>query len=106
MSDFPPPLQSNSDERLMALLAHLSVFVLAILGPLILMIAKKDSPFVEDQSKEALNFQLAMFIISFATCGFGALICVPMMLIFGIIAGLEAQKGNVYRYPYTFRLVK
>jgi uncharacterized protein len=107
MSDFSPPSKSDSDDRLMAMLCHLSVLVsMAILGPVIMLIIKKESPFVQDQAKEALNFHLSMVIISFATCGFGAIICVPMLLIFGIIAGIEAQKGVAYRYPFTFRLVK
>lgn len=101
-----PPSKSESDDRLMAMLAHLSVLVgLTILGPIILMVIKKESPFIQDQCKEALNFQLSMLILSFATCGIGVIVCVPMLFIFGIIAGLEANKGVAYRYPFTFRMI-
>jgi uncharacterized Tic20 family protein len=101
-----PPSKSDSDDRLMAMFAHLSVLVgLSILGPIILLIIKKESPFIQDQCKEALNFQLSMLILTFATCGIAGLACIPMLLIFSIIAGLEANKGVAYRYPFTFRMV-
>ena len=101
----PPSKEPVSEERTMALLAHLSVFVLAVLGPVIVMLIKKASKFVEDQAKEAVNFQLTMLIISLVTCGIGAIVCVPMMWIFSIIAALEANKGIAYRYPFAFRMV-
>jgi len=101
-----PPAKSDSDDRLMAMLAHLSVLAgLSILGPVILLIIKKDSPFVQDQCKEALNFHLSMLILTMVTCGIAGIVCIPMLLIFGIIGGLEAQKGIAYRYPMTFRMV-
>jgi uncharacterized protein len=102
-----PPAKSDSDDRLMATLAHLSVLAgLTILGPVILLIIKKDSPFIQDQCKEALNFHLSMLILTLCTCGIAGLVCIPMLIIFGIIAGLEAQKGVAYRYPFTFRMVQ
>lgn len=107
MSDIPPPIDSKSDDRIMALLAHLSwIASLAIIVPIILMIVKGDSPFVQDQSKEALNFQISVLVVTFVTCGLGALVAIPGLIIFSIIAALEANKGVAYRYPYTFRFVK
>jgi uncharacterized Tic20 family protein len=91
----------------MAMLAHLSVLAgLSILGPVILLIIKKESPFIQDQCKEALNFHLSMLILILGTCGVGAIVCAPLLIIFSIIAGLEAQKGVAYRYPFTFRMVQ
>lgn len=107
MSDIPPPIESKSDDRIMALLAHLSwIASLAIIVPIILMIVKTDSPFVQDQSKEALNFQLSVLIVTFVTCGIGMIVTIPGLIIFSIIAALESNKGVAYRYPYTFRFVK
>lgn len=128
-SNFTPPLpepkpvlEPTADERQWALLAHLSGLIasflggLSFLGPLVVWLIKKDqSAFVADQAKEALNFQIAVSIamvvsvaIAFATCGVGMALP-PIVwvgsLVFAIIAAMEANKGVVYRYPYTIRLV-
>jgi len=108
-----PPL-SPSDERLWALLAHLSIFVLSLIGPiLILVILGKRSAFVADQSKEALNFHITVLIASFV----GFLLCfvvvgfvlLPMVIIgsmvLGVLAAVQAHQGIAYRYPLTLRLV-
>lgn len=106
MSQFPPSEKvPEAEERTMALLAHLSVFVLAVIGPVIVMLIKKDSRFVEGHAKEAINFQLTMLIISLVTCGIGLIVCLPMLWIFSIIAALEANKGLLYRYPFSFRMI-
>jgi uncharacterized Tic20 family protein len=122
--DKPPPQTGyvpTPEERNWALLAHLSGLVasallgMAFLGPLVVWLIKKDqSPFVADQAKEALNFQIAVtiallvsFVIAFLTC-VGAIL-LPIVgigsLVFAIIAAMEANKGVYYRYPYTIRLI-
>jgi uncharacterized Tic20 family protein len=111
-----PPLDKpqyvpNQDERTWALIAHISPIVVAFIGPLVIWLIKKDeSPFVGDQAKEALNFQLAILIvivICMATC-VGAVLA-PVVgvggLVYSIIAAIEANKGVYYRYPYTIRLI-
>jgi uncharacterized Tic20 family protein len=99
----------TSDERLWALLAHLAILVLSIIGPLIIWLVKKDeSRFVEDQAKEALNFQISVLIvslISLVTC-IGPFVVAIGAIIYGILAAMEANKGVYYRYPYTFRLIQ
>jgi uncharacterized protein len=118
--DKPTP-GPTPEERNWALLAHLSGLVasalggMAFLGPLVVWLIKKDqSPFVADQAKEALNFQIAVtiallvsFVIAFLTC-IGAIL-LPIVgigsLVFAIIAAMEANKGVYYRYPYTIRLI-
>jgi len=108
-----PPL-SPSDERLWALLAHLSIFVLSIIGPiLILVLLGPRSAFVSDQSKEALNFHITVLIagvVSFLLCfvliGFVLLpIVIVGSMVLGVIAALQANQGIPYRYPLTLRLV-
>jgi uncharacterized protein len=115
---------ATNQEKNLALLAHLigclSVFlgtVPGFLGPLIIWLTQKDvSPFVEEQAREALNFQLTLLIIGFgcgvlvfATCGMlFPLLLVPVLLqlIFGIIASLAVSNGAAYHYPLTIRLIK
>ena len=113
--------------------AHLSALVGGILtsgwagsigcfiGPLIIWLVKKDTmPFVDDQGKEALNFNitvglvfLALLLLSILTLGIGLVIAVPAWIIIGlawlvlsIIAAIKANEGVAYRYPFTLRLIK
>ncbi len=100
-----------------------------VLGPLILWMVKKDEmPFVNDQGKEAVNFQITVLIAALA-CGvlgiIGLILTVVVIgivilplagllalavfiasLVFTIIAALKANEGEHYRYPFALRLVK
>ena len=91
------------------------------IGPLVIWQMKKDTmPFVGDQAKEALNFNitvglvfLALFLLSVMTLGIGLIIAIPCWiivgiawLIFTIIAAMKAYEGVAYRYPFALRLVK
>jgi len=108
-----PPLPSQ-DERTMATVCHLTALVLGFIGPLIIWLLKKDEmPFVDDQGKEALNFQITVFIatmvsgfLMFVLIGF---LLLPLVLIFDvvmiIIAALKANAGEVYRYPLCIRFI-
>ena len=110
---------AESDEKTMALLAHLLGGITCVLGPLIIWLIKKDeSVFVNDQGKEAVNFQLSI-LIGYVIAGILSFIpfvnCITWLffpvlgisgLIFGILGCLEANKGVVYRYPYSLRFIK
>ena len=107
----------TSDDRTMAMLAHLLGIVTWFVGPLIIWLVKKDkSRFVDDQGKEAINFQItigiAYIIAMIPTCiTMGMLACLTILpwvasVVFSIIAGLAANKGEVYRYPVSIRLIK
>jgi len=101
----------------MAMLAHLLGIFTWFIGPLIIWLMKKDqSAFVDDQGKEALNFQLtigigyvAIAIIGCITLGLGTLLA-PVIgivaIVFCIIACIAANKGERYRYPFAIRLIK
>ena len=112
-----PQYVPTPDERTWGLLAHLSPLLgslvgLPFLGPLVVWLIKKDeSPFIADQAKESLNFQIAVLIavlICTATCV--GIIVLPVVivgaLVYEILAAVEANKGVYYRYPYTLRLIK
>jgi uncharacterized Tic20 family protein len=104
------------------MLAHLSGLIASFIGfsfvgPLVVWLIKKDeSPFVDDQGKEALNFQINLLghvailvAIGIATCGIGFLLFIPWAvyaLVMPIIAGVKANNGERYRYPATLRLIK
>ncbi len=117
----PAPPQ-NPEENTWAMLCHLASlagFILpgigSILGPLVVWLVKKDTmPLVDDQGKEALNFQITVML--------AAIVCIPLFLVcvgvfllsivgildlvFTVIAAIEASKGRAYRYPFALRLIK
>ena len=119
-SELPP----SDDDRNLALLAHLSGCIgiiagglLGFVGPLVIYLWKKDSSaFVATQAKEALNFQITLFLlaivciaIAFMSCGFGfPILFLPMVLqvVFGIIAAISVRDGKDYRYPFNWRLIQ
>jgi uncharacterized Tic20 family protein len=99
-------------------LAGLAMFVPIgfgqIIGPLIVWLVKRaEHPFVDEQGKEALNFQISMtiymLVAGIVTCvlfGIGAFILAIVDIVFLIIAGVKANNGESYRYPLTIRLIK
>ena len=111
----------SQDEKTWGMLAHLSTLVGlivpfgTIVGPLVVWLMKKDTmPFVADQGKEALNFNITVLIamivggiLTLVLIGVLVMIVVGIAwLVLSIIAALAANKGESYRYPFTLRLVK
>jgi uncharacterized Tic20 family protein len=109
----PPIISSTSDDRQMAMFAHIGG-IFGFIVPLIIWLMKKDqSRFVDDQGKEAVNFHLTMmighFIGGLTICfTFGAinLAVWVMAVVLGIMGGMAANKGEVYRYPLNIRFIK
>ena len=109
----PPP---DKDATNMAMLCHLLGIFTGFVAPLIIWLMKKDtSPFVDDQGKETLNFQIAAALVCIISVPLIYLFCLGGLIIlavqitrivFGIMGTMAAQKGVAYRYPLTFRLIK
>ncbi len=115
-------LALTPNDKTMGMLSHilaLSGFVIpfgSIIGPLVIWLTQKDkSAFADYHGKESLNFQISVII--------ALLCCLPLILLFGlgillmmvvgvyalvmtIVAGLKANEGVRYAYPYTLRLIK
>ena len=115
----PPPTagEAPQDQRTMSLLAHLLGIVTGPIGALIIWLVSKDDAskgFVVDQSKEALNFQISValaavicFILMVVVIGFPMLMLLGLAaLVLTIIAGIKANEGQPYRYPFSWRLLK
>jgi uncharacterized Tic20 family protein len=124
----PPESALESRTRTWNMLCHLSAlagFVIPfgnILGPLIVWQIKKDEiPSVDSHGKVALNFQITLTVaalvggfaaVVFSFIGIGFLF-VPLVmlvwltgLILAIIAGIKANNGEDYKYPFSLELVK
>jgi uncharacterized protein len=135
----------TAGERQWAASAHFVALLLALLTSWIVGIAgvagagavyvlkRGDSAFVAEHAREALNFNLSMFIYAclavaaavvllgatVLTLGIGLIVTVPaglvlalavaaiavLWLVCSIIATVKAWNGERYRYPLTLRLV-
>jgi uncharacterized Tic20 family protein len=112
----------NRDARQWAMICHLIALVGLlgngigfILGPLIVWLLKReDDPFIDEQGKEALNFQITMFValvislvLALVLIGFVLFFLVMIfMTVFPIIGAIKANEGVHYRYPVTIRFIK
>jgi len=123
----PPPVGApTAEERQWAMFAHLSALLGGLvtshflglgclIGPLIIWLVKKDTmPFVDDQAKESLNFNITVAIAAMV-CGVLMLVLIGFVLlpllalawvVFIVIAAIKANEGERYRYPFTLRLIK
>jgi hypothetical protein len=108
----------------MAMLCHLLGIFTSFVGPLIIWLIKKDqSRFVDYHGREVLNFKINLIgiifivfalamIISLVTCGFGAILVLPLYmapmiyaLVLLIIGAQKANRGELYQFPLTIRII-
>ena len=117
-----PVLAVNAQsERTAAMLCHLTALAGVIipfgnlLGPLIVWLVKRDeSPLVDREGKESLNFQISMSIYAIvSSLLILLLIGIPMLVIVGlvdiiltIVASVKTANGESYTYPLTIRFLR
>lgn len=127
----PPPAApqpaaplSEAEDRQWASFAHLGGIIGILPALIIFLIFKDRGTFTRDESKEALNFQIAVLIgqiailiinsvltaVTFGIWGFIGWI-LPLglwvlSLIWSIMGFTKAKDGVGYRYPVTIRLIK
>jgi uncharacterized Tic20 family protein len=102
-------------EKIWSMLSHLSFLLgVGILLPLVVYLAmRKESAYVAENAREALNFHISVIIYCICCIPLTLiLIGVPLLIIIGlgtlvlaIVAAVKASDGNCYRYPLTLRLV-
>lgn len=114
--------------HLVGLLSLSDVGLLGPLGTLIMWrIKAKESDFLDDHGREAMNFQLSLLIyfivgaiiggiFTAITLGIGAFVAVPiggiglvglfvLRLVGSIRGAIAANRGEYYRYPMCLRLI-
>lgn len=121
MDEQPPPASTSSDVRTWCVLCHASAllgvffhFLGHLLGPLVVWLLKRgDSPEIDANGKESLNFQISMLIYDVIA----AVLCIvfigiPILIglwvlntVLVIVASVKASHGEFYRYPFTIRLI-
>jgi uncharacterized Tic20 family protein len=132
----PPPPQGTAtlsaeerDVRLWTTACHLAALAGlllpsfgAVLGPLVVWLLKRhDHPRIDQQGKEALNFQLSILVYSWVLglVGVATLIILVGFLFLGLAAvagivglilaiwaAIKASQGESYRYPLTIRFLQ
>ena len=116
----PPPVESDKDARMWAMLVHLSALGGAVVPmghiilPLVIWQIKKEQPFVDYAGKEAVNFNISATIYAIVALilvmAFIGIVLLPAIaiasIVLVIIAGLKANDGMGYRYPFTIRFIK
>ncbi len=137
VEDLPHPAQplvdadATEDQRTYALLTHLcgllgliDMLVLGLVAAIVMWrIKAKESAFIDDHGREAVNFQLSLLvymvagsiaisIVGVITIGIGFLLFIPGVLLLvvlrlvGSIRGAYfAGKGHYYRYPMCIRFL-
>jgi uncharacterized Tic20 family protein len=122
-----PPGSNESQARMWNMLCHLSALAICIpfgniIGPLVIwQIKKNEFPSVNVHGKAALNFQITVTIVcvvgwivatilTFIRIGFLLYPVVMLValagLVFAIIAGIKANNGEDYKYPFSFQIIK
>lgn len=120
--DAPLNIEEDKQARIWGMLCHLTALLGMIgipfghiFGPLIIWLVKKNTyPFVNEQGRESLNFQLSMTIYAIAAAllifikiGMPLLLLVAgINFILVIIASIRAFNGETYTYPLAIRLIK
>jgi uncharacterized Tic20 family protein len=84
------------------------------------LIKRNDHPTIDANGKESLNFQISMFIYTWALgltglattfllIGFGilalAFVAGIVGLVYSVIASVKVSNGESFRYPFTIRFL-
>ena len=104
----------SSDDKTIGMLCHLSG-LFSFFGPLIIWLIKKDdSEFVDANGKQALNFQISIFIYGVISA-FLIIIVIGVFLLVAlgifsfimiVIASIKAANGEVFQYPLSIQFLK
>lgn len=104
----------SSDDKNIAVITHITGIFFSIFPGLIVWLLKKDeSPYISEQAREALNFQITL-LIAYFVAGILVFLLIGFLLlpliwlanvVFSIIAAVTVSKGENYRYPLSLRLI-
>ena len=110
-------IETNREAKQWGMFVHLAGLLGLVLpavgglvGPLVIWLIKREGMrYVDEQGKRAVNFQLNLlvygffaFLLSFLLIGIFLLPLIGLAaVILPIVAGVEASKGNDYRYPFV-----
>jgi uncharacterized protein len=102
----------TSSDKVAALLTHLSGIFLGPIVPAIVYLTASGNPWLKEQARNALNFQLTILIAWIVVTVlhwvlfwlYGPLELVNIIL--SIIGAIKANNGESWRYPAAIELIK
>lgn len=112
----------RADDKKWGMVIHLAALVGlllplgVVLGPVLVWLLKRnDSTFLDTQGKNAINFQLTILLVAFV-CIILSVLIRPFIIFallvglaglgFAVVAALQANKHETYKYPYSLKLLK
>lgn len=106
---------SPADEKMWATLIHIGGIFFGVLAPLIGYLVLKDrGPFVRAHAATALNFQITL-LIAYVIGAILAVVAVGLLILLAawvlsialaIVAALNANRGQWYRYPVAITFIQ
>ena len=109
------PAIPTSDEKTMSMLAHAGGIFFGFLPALVIYLTKgTESPYIKEEAKEALNFQITL-AIAYVVASILIIVLIGLLLLpiiwlgsiaLMIMAAVSVNNGNAYRYPVNIRLIK
>lgn len=132
IDDGPQAVVPSTSDRQWAAGAHVAALLAALLTSWVAgvagavaalavwMLVRDRSAFAAEHAKEAVNFNLSMFLYAAAslllvvfTLGIGIIVALPVWIVLALVwvvctlvAAFKAYDGQRYRYPVTIRLFK
>ena len=113
-----PASEVTAEAKRWAAMSHLSAFAMflgipTLVGPFITWLWKRDIEYVDEQAKEALNFNISFLIYGVASAllilVLVGLVLLPIVFVtwfvLVIVASVKASAGEDYRYPLTLRFI-
>jgi uncharacterized Tic20 family protein len=111
----PPAAAPKPPKKFWVVLCHLSYLIPGYIPGLALTLViwawlRRRDALLDDQAREALNFQLTyagLSLVLAATCFLCVLVPVVWMVgaVLCVVAGVSAADGKRYRYPWIVRLI-
>lgn len=118
----------SQDVRKWAMVMHLAglaslcfVPFASILAPLVIWLIKREEhPYLDDQGKQVLNFQISMwiygliagvtiFVLKFIFIGYLLIPVIPLIFLLqvggSVWGALKANRGELVRYPAVIRFI-
>jgi uncharacterized Tic20 family protein len=108
--------QPSGYDKIWSMFSHLSALIgIGIILPLVVYLAmRKESEYVAQNAKEALNFHISIYIYALCCIPLAFIVIgIPLLIILGlasiilaIVATVKASDGGCYHYPLSLRLVR
>lgn len=104
----------TQDSKNIAVMTWIGSIFFGFIPGLLFYLIKKDDAYIQDQSKEALNWSItamlgyfAGFILTFVLIGALVLLAVGIChLVFCVMGAMAASEGKPFRVPFAMRLIK